>query len=130
MKGIVVSTAIAVVGLAGCNRPIGVGGGSEAHGRYASAGTYPAGRMWTQIAGAPAPKDATTAKLNDDEQIIVVLDSQTGELRQCGNVSGYCVGMNPWAKPVGASAPLAMAKHADQLDTEAKAKLAEPSGGR
>jgi hypothetical protein len=86
--------------------------------------------MWSQMTGAPAPKDVSTAKLGDDEQIIVVLDSQTGELRQCGNVSGFCVGMNPWAKPVGASAPLAVAKHADQLQAEAEAKLAAQSKPR
>src|SRR5436305_1908703 len=126
MKRIVVSVAIATFGLVGCNRPLAAdGGGSGAHGRYASAGVYPAGRMWSQIAGAPAPKDAATAKLGDDEHIIVVIDSQTGELRQCGNISGYCVSMSPWSRPAPLSAPMALAKHADQLDAEAKAKLAE-----
>jgi Prokaryotic membrane lipoprotein lipid attachment site len=123
MKRTILCTATAVVVLAGCNRPVGASSGSEAHGRYASAGIYPAGRMWSQIASVTAPKEAATAKLGDDEQIIVVLDSQTGELRQCGNISGYCVGMNPWAKSVPATAPLAVAKHADQLDAESKAQL-------
>jgi hypothetical protein len=86
--------------------------------------------MWAQIAGAPAPGAGSQAKLSDDEQIIVVLDSQTGELRQCGNISGFCVGMTPWAKPAGASAPLAVAKHEDQLQAEAEAKLAAQSKPR
>lgn len=119
---VMLSIAVAAISLAGCNRPVSIDGGSEAHGRYASAGIYPVGRMWTQVVGAPAPKDSSAAKPADDEQIIVVLDSRTGELRQCGNISGFCVGMNPWAKPVGASAPLAVAKHAGQLEAEAEAK--------
>lgn len=130
MKIVAIVLTVAGGGLAACSGPVSTTASSDVHGRYTSAGTYPAGRMWSQMAGPPAPKDAATAKLGDDEQIIVVLDSQTGELRQCGNISGYCVGMNPWSKPAGASAPLAVGKHADQLDAEAKAKVAERSGGR
>jgi hypothetical protein len=129
MKIVAIVLTVAGAGLAACSGPVRPTTASDAHGRYASAGTYPAGRMWSQMAAAPAPKDAAAARLGDDEQIIVVLDSQTGELRQCGNVSGYCVAMNPWSKPPGAT-PAALAKHADQLDAEAKAKPAQPSAGR
>lgn len=129
MGRIVAGFALLVLGvMAGCNRPIGGGDASESHGRYAGAGIYPAGRMWAQMKSADTPKDTATAKLGDDEQVIVVVDSQTGEVRQCGNVSGHCVGMNPWARTLGGSAPVALAKHADQLDAEAKAKIgAAPS---
>lgn len=130
MKRVLLIPVLASAGLAGCNQPRSISEAPGSHGRYASAGTYSAGRMWSQIAGAQAPKDAATAKLSDDEQIIVVLDSQTGELRQCGNISGFCVDMNPWAKPAGASAPLAVAKHEDQLQAEAEAKLAAQSKPR
>jgi len=54
-------------------------------GRYLGAAVYSPGRMWTQIARAGAPADAAAATLKDDEQVIVVVDSATGELRQCGN---------------------------------------------
>jgi hypothetical protein len=73
-----------------------------------------------------ASKDPGTSKLGDDEQVIVVVDSNTGELRECGNLTGYCVGMQPWAKALATSqnAPIAVVKHADQLarDAEAAAK--------
>lgn len=51
------------------------------------------------------------ARLSDDEHVVVVVDSLTGEIRQCGDLSGYCVGMNPWAKPLGAlqTAPVRLA---------------------
>ena len=71
-----------VMGLGACHRPSALAGGSEAHGRYAGAGVYPAGRMWAQMSGATAPKDAASARIGDDEQVIVVVDSRTGELRQ------------------------------------------------
>ena len=122
MNRIPLAAAIASLGLAACSGPVSTASSSGGHGRYSSAGLYPAGKMWRQLAGAPTTSAPAQAKLADDEQIIVVLDSQTGELRQCGNLSGFCVGMNPWSKPVGASAPLAVAKHSDQLDAEAEAE--------
>lgn len=102
--------------LAGCQRM--VGGTGAAHGRYLGVGVYPAGQMWSQIAG-PAPTDPKAATLNDDEQVIVVVDSRTGEIRQCGNLSGYCVAMNPWARPAAQGTPAALAKHAAQIAAEA-----------
>jgi hypothetical protein len=92
-------------------------GGFAGHGRYTGVGLYPADGVWSQVAGAQASKDPAAARLDDDQQIIVVLDSQTGELRQCGNLSGYCVGMNPWARPAGPT-PARLAKHAAQLSQE------------
>lgn len=73
--------------------------------------------MWSQMATANSSKDAAAAKLADDEQVIVVLDSKTGELRQCGNLTGYCVSMNPWAQPLTQSqtAPIHLLKHAEEL---------------
>jgi hypothetical protein len=56
----------------------------------------------------------------DDQIVIVVADSQTGELRACGDLTGYCIGMNPWAKPLAASqiAPIVLTEHVvpDQPD--------------
>jgi hypothetical protein len=115
--------------LAGCSRDT-QGASGEARGRYGGIGLYPAGQMWAQLAH-PAPGNPAAARLDDDEQIIVVIDSRTGEVRQCGNVSGYCVALNPWggALAVGQRAPLPLAKHADQLEREAAA-AAKPSPSR
>jgi len=110
--------------LSACAKPAGDGSaGSPRHGRYVGVGIYPAGQMWSQVVVSNAPKDATASRTSDDEQIIVVVDSATGELRQCGNLSGYCVGMNPWAKPLAPSqvAPAPLVKHADQLGQDAAA---------
>ena len=46
-------------------------------------------------------KDPGAAKPEDDDVLIVVVDSDTGEVRECGNYSGRCVSMNPWTKAVG-----------------------------
>jgi hypothetical protein len=127
MRGAAIAGLIAALGLSGCQK-LGDGpmGGGHAHGRYAGVGLYPADRMWAQVVGAEASKDPAAAKLDDDQEIIVVLDSQTCELRQCGNFSGYCVRMNPWAKPAGAT-PVALGKHAAQLLKEDEAATSEPT---
>jgi hypothetical protein len=71
-----------------------------------------------------APKSAVASRLKDDQQVIVVVDTRTGELRQCGNMSGVCVGMNPWSKPLAQaqSTPLSVLKHEDDIEREAEAK--------
>lgn len=104
--------------------------GSGARGRYLGVAVYAPGRMWEQIARAGAPSDAAAATLRDDEQVIVVVDSTTGELRQCGNLSGFCIAMNPWSKPASpvTGAPAALLKHAQQLDDEAKTAVQGTNG--
>jgi hypothetical protein len=69
---------------------------SKSQGRYTGIGVYDAGLLWSHIAQKTQSKDPAAAQLADDENIIVVVDSQTGEIRQCGNLSGFCVKMNPW----------------------------------
>lgn len=119
MKHLAIALLIGAGLLAGCNAPSEVGARAR-HGRYAGVGLYPAGDMWSQIAGADRTKAPAAARLRDDQQVIVVVDTQTGELRQCGNLSGYCVAMNPWVKPLGATqkAPVPLTKHAQQLEAE------------
>jgi hypothetical protein len=115
---------VLATGLSGClKHPPGSDMSDMARGRYGGIGTYPAGRMWRDIAATDA-KDSAKAKLQDDEQIIVVTDTQTGEVRQCGNLSGYCVRMNPWSN-TAAPAPVGMTIHADQLDAQAAAAEAK-----
>lgn len=110
--------------LAGCGQRDAVSGpGPKSQGRYAGIGTYNAGRLWGQQAGIDAPKDADAAKLEDDEHVIVVIDSHTGEVRQCGDYSGVCIAMNPWTGQGSQSAtPIKLKKHAADLAAEDQAK--------
>ena len=53
-----------------------------------------------------------------------MIDTATGELRQCGNLSGHCLTSNPWAKTTSSqAAPAAVLKHLDQLLAEDKAEM-------
>jgi hypothetical protein len=112
--------------LAGCQKSDeAYGTGPRAQGRYAGIGTFDAGRMWTQIAGTAESKDAGAARIEDDEHIIVVVDTRTGEVRQCGDHSGVCVAMNPWnGQGAGLAAPVHLKKHATELDAEDRANQA------
>jgi hypothetical protein len=96
-------------------------------GRYLGVGIYPADQLWSQFAEKDADKDASRALRADDGQIIVVVDSRTGEIRQCGNLSGYCVTMNPWSAPLGAdrSAPVSLSKHASDIANESAAEASQ-----
>jgi hypothetical protein len=88
-------------------------------GRYVGIGIYPPGAMWQRLAGVEQSHDAAGATLDDDEQVIVVVDSQTGEVRQCGNLSGHCIRMNPWsAQP---AAPAGLVQHRASMEREAAA---------
>ena len=113
---------LAVLALAGCDRHDDVSGpGHHGAGRYEGIGIYPADALWQRLAASDTTKDQTRALRADDGQIIVVVDTRTGEVRQCGNLSGYCVSMNPWSGPLSAdrSAPVSLSKHAAELANEA-----------
>jgi hypothetical protein len=126
MRASLVAGAVVLLFMAGCSKPSGMlAGGAPSHqGRFEGVGIYSPGRMWEQLVRAGSPTDAVASTLKDDEQVIVVIDSRTGEVRQCGNLSGYCVSMNPWTKPLAASqqAPLPLLKHSEQLDQEAETR--------
>jgi hypothetical protein len=122
MKTAIAICALSALLLAACQRTdLASPDGLRRSGRYAGVGLYPAGRMWREL--RQAAQDPAAAQLQDDEQVIVVVDSRTGVLRQCGNLSGYCVAMDPWSAPA-ARAPAALAKHAEQLDREAAEAMA------
>ena len=137
MRSTVLMLGLAALMLAGCERqegsaaPAGLFGLGGAKARYLGVGMYMPGELWNHLAGATAPADPAAAVLDDDHQIIVVLDSATGELRQCGNLSGHCIGMNPWADPLdpASAAPARLLKHARQLreEAEAEARKAHPA---
>ena len=132
MKAWFVVAGLAALLLGACQKKAetpatGLFGGNGPRGRYVGVGFYNPGQMWVHLKPALAPAepsaDPGAATLADDEQIIVVMDSATGEFRQCGNLSGHCIGFNPWAKPLGVaqSAPVQLLKHAQQLREEAAA---------
>jgi len=70
--------------------------------------------------------DPAAATIADDEHVIVVIDSHTGEVRQCGDHSGYCVAMNPWngAGSGVPALPAKLVKHAADLAAEDRASSA------
>ena len=100
--------------LAGCNRanwsPLAETG---QHGRYVGVGIYGPGKPWTRMVAAQAFGKGAGARLIDDQVILVVADSQTGEIRACGDLTGYCIGMNPWKQPLlaGRIPPIALTEH-------------------
>lgn len=116
-------TAIGLFALAGCDRHDDIAGpGRHAGGgRYQGIGIYPADALWSRLATPDTNKDQARALRADDGQIIVVVDTRTGEVRQCGNLSGYCVSMNPWSGPLQAdrAVPVSLSMHAAELANEA-----------
>ena len=62
---------------------------------------------------AAEQKDPRAAKTIDDQAVFVVVDSATGEIRACGDLTGYCIGMNPWKKPLTAAqqVPILLTEH-------------------
>lgn len=122
MKAVSVGAAIiAAACLAGCNREIESAANQNGpHGRYLGIGVYPADPLWSKMVVAAKPGDKAAATIEDDGHIIVVVDSRTGEIRQCGNRTGYCVGMNPWGRALAGSqtTPISLTKHAAELSNE------------
>ena len=84
--------------MAGASDDPGFLGLGSKHGRYAAVGIYQPGDAWAKMMVDQQTSTADAARQLLDEAIIVVADSQTGEVRACGDMSGYCVGMNPWKK--------------------------------
>ncbi|MDR3512221.1 MAG: hypothetical protein P4L73_11345 [Caulobacteraceae bacterium] len=83
------------------------------HGRFVGLGIYAPQEPWTKMVDAARPTDSPAAKTIDDQAIFVVVDSQTGELRACGDLSGYCIGMNPWKRPLttAQTVPIILTEH-------------------
>ena len=106
---------VAGLALGSCGGPVDIAKHAPS-GRYAGVGIYMADRTWTRMSDADKPSDKARSTVSDDQVVIVVVDSNTGELRQCGNMSGYCTGMNPWTRPLGASQtnPVRVTEHAPE----------------
>jgi hypothetical protein len=110
---IVGATAIAAAGLAACHGQT-VSQNANHHGRYVGIGIYQPRESWTRMVAGAAAKPTAAAQTIDDQAIIVVEDSDTGEVRACGDMTGYCIGMKPWAKPLSPAqlAPIDLTEHA------------------
>ena len=112
MKAGVWAAVLIAVCVAGCNKaPDEI---RVRHGRYAGIGVYSPGVLWAKMVRTGQPADPVKARTSDDEHVIVVVDSDTGEIRQCGDLSGYCVGMNPWTRTLlqSQTLPASLTAHA------------------
>jgi hypothetical protein len=120
---IIACAALAVLTLGGCHKKADAPApdamddwtlfGSK-HGRFVGLGIYAPQTPWTKMVdAAQAGANPAAAKPLDDQAIFVVVDSQTGELRACGDLTGYCIGMNPWRKPLTPAqiAPIMLSEH-------------------
>ena len=115
-------TVVACLALGGCERADQTsadGRQSVTKGRYSGVGVFDAGRLWGKMIVTQDKKDEAAARLMDDEHIIVVVDSQTGEVRQCGDHTGYCVSISPW-NAANASAPVLPAKLSEHGEGDQK----------
>ena len=123
----------AIIGLVACgliggcsSEPAMTGPAAKGQGRFTGIGIYNTDRLWPEVVGSSANADTATAKLSDDSQIIVVVDGRTGEIRQCGNYSGFCVTMSPWSNGrVFVTAPANLKRHATDLAAEDEAASSE-----
>ena len=125
MRGRAIGLLAALLTVCGCHQSPEAAG-PRSQGRFAGIGVFDAGRLWAQMVGSGSTNDATAARIADDEHIIVVLDSHTGEVRQCGDHSGYCVTMNRW-KSSQSTLPVKLSKHASDLAAADEAETAKPT---
>ena len=129
----IVACALLSGALIGCHKIEPADGAEDSprqNGHYVGIGIYDPGELWAKMVAAPpskTPPPASSATIDDDTKIIVVVDSRTGEIRQCGNLSGHCVGMNPWTKALLATdmGAVNLTKHAADIRAELEAKQAE-----
>ncbi len=107
------AAAVVAASLAGCRGGAVWPSPGEGRGRYVGVGIYTPTAQWRQLVGNQQPTLPAAAQRGDDQVILVTADSKTGELRACGDLSGYCVGFNPWKAPLGAlqTAPVSVAAH-------------------
>lgn len=88
------------------------------NGRYQGIGVATPGAGWTTAADAPKPGKSDAATLSDDDYVVFITDTQTGEVRECGDRSGFCIKLQPWAKPTP-QAPISLTEHKKIADDDA-----------
>ena len=104
---------VAACALVGCKPISAAEDGAVPRSRYQGIGIYTPRDAWTRLTANQQAKDTPAAKPIDDQAIIVVVDSMTGEVRACGDLTGYCIGMNPWKSPLATAqvAPVNLTEH-------------------
>ena len=135
-RGLICMTLAAVVCLGGCVKHADDWQGAAGHGRYFGVGIYGPDHQWRHLVATQVSKDTAAARPIDDQVIIVVENSVTGEVRACGDLTGYCIGMNPWKTQLLSSqiSPVKLTKHvppdaSDATETPAKATAPAPDSG-
>lgn len=114
---------LALLLLAGCGKMVTAEPDGDG-GRYRGIGIATPGDQWKKLADAPKPSNAKLARLSDDDYVVFVTDSRTGEVRECGNRTGFCIRFQPWQHPAPL-APLSLTSHARA--EEADAPRGEPA---
>jgi hypothetical protein len=116
--------------LTGCDKSVPAWG--EHHGRYVGIGVFEAADLWSRMKSVERVTDGVRATLADDQHVMVIEDSVTGEVRECGDFSGFCVAMNPWTKAIASErqAPVALSKHAGELQADKDAIEPAPAQSR
>lgn len=117
--------SLIIATLSGCGYQESAAGPKPPNGRYIGVGIYDAGELWRQIK-SEGPVTGKASR-DDDDRIIVVVDIRTGEVRQCGNMSGRCVSANPWSQSIEPQEklPAALLKNAAQLASELQSEATE-----
>jgi hypothetical protein len=143
MRGYVIAALVVLaIGASACRRMADAdadsGAAHDPTGRagptgYVGVGIYTPSLAWQRLveASTKTTPDPALARKVDDQVVIVVQNSRTGDIRACGDMTGYCVGMNPWARPPGQVTPVSLTDHqpteteqaaAQQQTDEAEAK--------
>jgi hypothetical protein len=132
-SGVALVALLVALSSAGCKQanwaPVS---NTASHGRYLGVGIYGPGKSCTRIVANQTPNSDVVARPIDDQVIIVVADSLTGELRACGDLTGYCIGMNPWNKQLLSTqiAPIDLTGHAQPEAPDMTVEVGAPKRPR
>ncbi len=128
-RNVSAALVIAALGLCGCSQSVQSPDQTSGHGKYSGVGIYGPSRQWTKLIANQPVKDPQASRAVDDQVIIVVQNSATGEVRACGDLTGYCIGMNPWKAPLLASqiARVKLTEHRAPDEPDATVELKLPT---
>jgi hypothetical protein len=121
----------AMAGLGGCKRADNgdaswLSGIATKHGRYLGVGIYSPGLAWQQLVTRQTSGDPAVARLVDDQAIFVLEDSDTGEVRACGDLSRYCISANPWKQALVVSEPVSLNRPTEEVAPSARSVRRRP----
>ena len=116
----VVAVVLLTLGASACRKAPAAGAdavqdpsGRAGQNGYVAVGIYTPGAPWRRLVAGSAQTSANTAlaRTADDQAVIVVQNSLTGDIRACGDLTGYCVGTNPWVRRPGQLTPVSLTDH-------------------